>query len=136
MILYGLIEGTTAFYSNTCRGGLVNTVNGLFRMADHWMVWYPTNTIKFGMSTNNAIESTNTVYAFCDFTHLYNEIAKLTVYTNWEQYLIVAGRVGGTMIEDFWTYYDCIGEGKVADNGYDVGLCSGKIVGLFMDSIL
>jgi len=67
---------------------------------------------------------------------LYNEIAKLTVYTNWEQYLIVAGRVGGTMIEDFWTYYDCIGEGKVADNGYDVGLCSGKIVGLFMDSIL
>lgn len=135
-ILYGLIEGTTAFYSETCRGGLMNTINGVFRMVDHIELWLPHNTIKFGMSANNAIEATNTVFAFCDFTHMYNEVAKLTVYTNWEQYIIVAGRIGGTMISDFWKYYDCIEEAKQGENGYTVGLCSGKIVTLFMDSIL
>ncbi len=36
MIFYGLIEGTTAYYSDACRGGLVNTINGVFRMVDHW----------------------------------------------------------------------------------------------------
>ena len=36
MIMYGLIEGTTAYYSDRCRGGLVNTINGVFRMVDHW----------------------------------------------------------------------------------------------------
>lgn len=135
-IFYGLIEGTTAYFSDSCRGGLVNTINGVFRMVDHSAVWLPWNTIKFSMSTNNAIEATNTVFAFCDFTHLYNEIAKLTVYTNYEQYVIVLGRVGGAMINDFWTYNDCIKEGKTAENGYDVGLCSGRIVTLFMDSVL
>lgn len=88
------------------------------------------------MSSNNAVEATNTVFAYCDFTHMYNEIAKLTVYTNWEQYVIVGGRVGGGMITDFWTFKSCIDEGKVAENGYDVGLCSGRIVTLFMDSVL
>lgn len=37
---------------------------------------------------------------------------------------------------DFGKYNKCIKEGKQAGNGYDMGLCAGKIVTMFLDSIL
>ena len=105
-------------------------------MIDNIALYDPTKTMKFAMSSNNLLESTNVIYAYCDFTHLYNEIAKLTNWRKWEQYVIIGGRIGGTFMTDLGKYNGCIKEGKEAGNGYDMGLCAGKIVTLFLDSIL
>ena len=39
------------------------------------------------------------------------------------------------MIADFWTYLACIKEGRWGKNGWDVGLCAGRITSLFIDTI-
>ena len=73
-------------------------------MIDNIALYDPTKTMKFAMSSNNLLESTNVIYAYCDFTHLYNEIAKLTNWRKWEQYVIIGGRIGGTFMTDFGKY--------------------------------
>lgn len=83
--MYGVIEGTTDFLSSqNCVGGLMNTINSSFRMIDNIALYDPSKTMKFAMSSNNLLESTNVIYAYCDFSHLYNEIAKLTNWRKWE----------------------------------------------------
>ena len=87
------------------------------------------------MSFNAFLESGNNVFAYCDLSNLWAEAEKYTQWKNWEQYVSLSGRWGGIMITDFWTYYDCIGEGHMGENGWDVGYCAGKLVSLFLDTI-
>ena len=56
-------------------------------------------------------------------------------YNNWENYVKLAARIGGVMVADFWKYYECIKEGKYGGNGFDVGMCAGKIVSLMIDTL-
>ena len=39
------------------------------------------------------------------------------------------------MIADFWTYYDCVKQGKGGRNGFMVGKCSGSITSLMIDTL-
>ena len=73
-ILTGLIEGTVTNFGTTCKDGMTSTVHSLFRMWDNIEIYNPTKIMKFGMSTNNMIESTNVVFAYCDFSHVSMEI--------------------------------------------------------------
>ena len=92
--------------------------------------------MKFGIALGNFTEGTNTVFTFCDFSHLFNQLTDLTEYQNWERYFVIAGRIGGTFISDFWTELDCINEGMEGNLGYDVGLCVGHIASMWMDTLL
>jgi len=104
-------------------------------MIDHYEIWLPQNTMKFNMSMNSFLESCNVVFAYCDVSHFQTEIEHYAEYTNWEQYPALAARIGGVMVSDFWKYYDCIKEGRYGRNGFDVGMCSGKITSLMIDTL-
>lgn len=111
MILLGTIEGLTADWASDCRDGMFNVINSAFRLVNFSALWLPQNTMKFGISLNDLFASTNMVYATCDFSAFFGQFSYLLDYTNWENYVVFASRIGGIFVSDFWGYYDCIGQG-------------------------
>lgn len=83
-MLYGIIDGLTADFDMNCSSSMYGVVNGGFRAVEYKNVANPTNTIKFQMSINTFTESINSVYAFCDFTHLYAQVGMLLDTEDWE----------------------------------------------------
>lgn len=135
-VMYGIVEGIVAYFSETCHDGLFGWIYAAFRLVDHWKIWYPWNLMKFNMSINALFEANNIVYTYCDLTHVANELADYIDYKNWEQYIALAARISGVMIWDFWVYFGCITEGRAATNGWDVGLCAARITSLMIDTLL
>jgi len=88
------------------------------------------------MSINQMFEATNVVYTYCDVSHFQAEIEEYFEFSNWEQYVALAARISGIMVWDFWTFFGCITEGRKAANGWDVGLCAGRITSLMIDTLL
>jgi hypothetical protein len=86
-MLYGIIDGLTADFDTNCAASMYGVVNGGFRANEYKNVADPRNTVKFQMATNQFTESTNSVYAYCDFSHLYAQLAMLADYENYEQYI-------------------------------------------------
>jgi hypothetical protein len=97
-MLYGIIDGLTASFDDTCANAMYGVVNGGFRALDYKNILDPRNTNKFQMSLNTLTDSTNSVYAFCDFSHFYAQIAMLSDFENYEQYIQIFSRVGGSSI--------------------------------------
>ena len=133
-ILIGVIDGLTSSFNDDCRGGLAESIRTFFTLWDNLGIYDPRKISKFAMSTAGFTEATNIVYAYCDINQLSKQFIKLADYQNWEQYIVLASRVGGVFIKDYWTLSDCISGGKLRGNGYDVGLCSGKLTSLFLDT--
>lgn len=98
-MLYGLIDGMTADYDMNCSSSLYGVVNGGFRAIEYKNVYNPQNTIKFQMAINNFTESTNSVYTFCDFSAFFNNLAMYTDTENYEQYIQIASRISGSMVQ-------------------------------------
>ena len=46
-ILYGVVDGIVAYFSNSCHDGLFAAIYAAFRIVDHWQIWYPWNAMKF-----------------------------------------------------------------------------------------
>lgn len=76
------------------------------------------------------------VISYCDFNHLYDQLAKLYAFNGFLQYGQLLSRVGGGFISDFWTDYACIQDGIAGQNYYDVGRCSGMAAMLVLDAPL
>ena len=79
-IFTGIIDGIVAYFSRSCHSGLITFVFSLFRMFDYFAIWIPSNTMKFNISMNNFIESSNVVFAYCDVSHFQHEIEEYTEY--------------------------------------------------------
>jgi hypothetical protein len=98
-MLYGLIDGLTADFDTNCSSSLYGVVNGGFRAIEYKNVYNPQKTIKFQMAINNFTESTNSVYTFCDFSAFFTNIAMYTDTENVEQYIQIASRISGSMVQ-------------------------------------
>ena len=134
--MLGLIQGLTAGFSVNCENGLTLAINSAFTVYTNREVYDPTKIMKFNIALNNLTEASNQVYAYCDVTSLTTEFTKLADYSDWPQYVAIASRAGGVFIADYWIYMDCINKGMEYENGIDVGLCSGKLATLFLDTVL
>jgi len=135
-MLYGIIDGLTGPFDPTCASSLYGVVNGGFRAVEYYKIYNPRSTIKFQLAITNFTESTNSVYAFCDFTHLYSQFAMLADTEDWEQYIQIGSRVSGSFLQSVPKYMKCIRQGQSGLNGYDVGICGGGIASLFLDTLL
>lgn len=107
---YGVIDGMSGTFTNdVCTGGMTNVVDAASGMINNAAVYMPANVMKFSIASNNFQEAQNTVVAYCDFSGYGRQISKFTQYKQWENYIRVAGRVGGVFIGSDWTEnYDCI----------------------------
>merc|ERR1712098_960676 len=99
-------------------------------------IYNPQKMAKFSLSNIALTEATNHVYASCDVSHLTSQFVKLSDYTNYEQYIVLASRIGGAFINAWPMYTGCIQHGKETDNGFDVGYCGGKLFSVFLDTTL
>ena len=135
-MLLGGIDGTTGGFNDSCRSGLAETVRSAFALFDNMDIYDPRKISKFSLSNIGLTEATNVVYAYCDVSHLTEQFVTLSDYNNYEQYIVLASRIGGAMINAYGELRECITRGKERGNGYDVGLCSGEIVSMFLDTTL
>jgi hypothetical protein len=66
-------------------------------------VWLPWNLMKFTTIQNKFTESTNKIYAYCDFSHFFNIFAGLSPsLTNLGNYGALAARLTGSLFKDMW----------------------------------
>ena len=94
----GVGIGITAQFSGECRAGFVGFVDSLLDLWNHIKIYIPSNLTKFGIAMGDISKASNVMYAYCDMTGMYNELAKLADWENWEQYIELAMRVGGVFI--------------------------------------
>lgn len=135
-LLIGIIDGLTSDFNGDCKGGLAETVRSAFTVWDNLGIYDPRKLSKFTMATNTLTEATNIVYAYCDTSQLVSQFSSLADYTNWEQYIVLASRIGGVFIKDWKKYRGCMSSGKERGNGFDVGLCGAKLASVFLDTSL
>ena len=134
-VLKGIAVGMTAQFSGECRSGLVGIIDSSLNIYNHIEFYIPSNLNKFTIAFNDFTQASNICYAYCDVTHMYSELAKLTDWKNWEQYIELASRVGGVMIEDMWTEMDIMSIAREAGDGYASGQAVGDLTSLFMDTL-
>jgi len=132
----GVLVSLSSLYSEECRGGLVGLIDSLINIYDHIEVYKPENVNKFAMAYNDLTESSNICYAHCDLSHAYEELAKIGDYQNWEQYIEIGCRAGGVLIEDMWSELDVINAADSANDNYAIGLAVGRLISLFLDTLL
>lgn len=73
---------------------------------------------------------------YCDFSHLYNQLALLYAFNDFTQYGQLLARIAGGFMSDFWIDYACISTGIANNNYYDVGTCTGHAAMLILDAPL
>ena len=110
-MLIGIVDGTTGAFNDDCRGGLVSSIRAAFTLMDNVGIYDPRKLSKFALSNTSFTEATNTVYAFCDVSHLATQFTYLADYSNYEQYIVLASRVGGAFINQVPELYGCIKNG-------------------------
>lgn len=98
----------TGSFDQNCSSSLYGLVNGGFRAVQYKNVYNPTSTVKFQLATTNFVDSLNSTYAFCDFSHLYAQFAMLADAENWEQYIQISSRVSGSFVQQVPRYMKCI----------------------------
>ena len=132
-VLKGVVVGMTAQFSGECRAGLVGIIDSALNIWNHIEIYLPQNINKFGIAINDFTQAGNIVYAYCDITHMYSELAKLADWQNWEQYIELACRIGGVFIEDMWIQVDTMQVAREAGDGYASGQAVGDLTSLFLD---
>ena len=135
-VLLGVIDGGTSNFNEDCRGGLANMVRNAFSVLDTYQIWLPQNTAKFNLANVGLTEASNIVYAHCSVTQVAAQLAQLADYSNPDQYIIVASRISGAMINTIPELRGCISEGNRKRDGYMVGVCSAEMVTTLLDASL
>lgn len=110
-LFLGVINGFVSSFNANCAVGLTSTVNSFFDVVDNLAIYNPTKIAKFQISSVNFTEATNQVYAFCDVTQLTKQFTYLSDYENYENYIIFASRIGGTLVNYWGEMATCIEDG-------------------------
>ena len=114
--------------------GLSSTVVSFFDVINNLAIYDPTKTAKFQLASVNFTEATNQVYAYCDVNQLTKQFTFLADYENYEQYIVFASRIGGTMINTYGELMTCISDGNERGNGFDVGYCGSTLASTLLDT--
>jgi len=119
---------------------MMTSVTGGFRLAENTDILNPSQIMKMTLAVTNLMEGVNVVTAYCDFNAMINSIGELfsveSFSTEWPQYAVLGGRIGGFMINDFWVNKSCIEESYEGLVGFDAGRCSANIISAVLDSLL
>jgi len=129
-----VIDGFVSTFNGNCKAGLDSTVVSFFDVINNLAIYDPTKTAKFQLASVNFTEATNQVYAYCDVNQLTKQFTFLADYENYEQYIVFASRIGGTMINTYGELMTCINDGNERGNGFDVGYCGSTLASTLLDT--
>lgn len=130
----GLIDGFVSNFNENCRVGLSSSVISFFDVMDNLAVYDPTKVAKFQLASVNFTEATNQVYAYCDVNQLTKQFSYLADYNAYENYIVFASRIGGTLINTYGEMMTCIDDGSKKGNGFDVGYCGSTLASTLLDT--
>ena len=129
----GIVDGLVSTFNENCRSGLSGTIIAGFQVLDNVEFYNPTKFAKFQLATAQLTEATTVVTAYCKLDHLTDQFVTLFDYTNPDQYVVVASRIAGTLINEYNEKKNCWQNGKERGNGYDVGYCQAKFATVILD---
>ena len=132
----GIIDGFVSAFNSNCNAGLSSSIISFFDVIDNLAIYDPTKTAKFQLASVNFTEATNQVYAYCDTNSLTQQFSFLADYKNYENYIVFASRIGGTLINTYPEMMACIRDGSKKGNGFDVGYCGSTLTATLLDTQL
>ena len=75
----------------------------------------------------------NTAYVYCKFNQLWNSVSSLFQPGSEDAQGRMITRIVSAMGGDWWYHTNCIVDGFLGDNYYDVGYCIGKLSTVVFD---
>ena len=136
-VSYGFINGTNTIKSNAiCTSAIVSVIDYAFGLVNVRWFWVPEYLMKFQNGYNSLVDSANTAYAYCNFAQTYSSIATLWDPESTEAIGRLISRVLSSMAGDWWYQTNCIVDGSLGRNYYDIGYCSGKLFVIIFDTTI
>ena len=134
--LYGFLDGWSFEEQDTCSNGMYSAIAAAIDCLQYREIYIPSNTFKLPVAFNELEEALNTIYAYCDFTHVLDVVASLIDFSSATQWVQLAGRMAGAAIYDIPIIIDTITVAIEDDDWYGVGEGAGKSVQILLDAKL
>jgi len=134
--LYGFLDGWSFDEINVCSTGLYSAIGSFFDCLEYREIWIPSNTIALPIAINEFEEAMNTIFAYCDFTHVYDVIASLIDFQSGTEWMKLLARLSGAAIIEIPQIINTIDTAWSDGDYYNVGYGSGQTVQVVLDSNL
>ena len=133
-ILYGFLNGTTSIRSDPiCTNALYSCIDNTFKLVDYRFFWLPEYMAKLQMAWTKVQDDVNTAYAYCNFNQLIYSITQLFLSDSSSAQGRMVSRVISAMTEQWWYKINCMVDGYLGKNMYDVGYCAGELFTVVFD---
>ena len=134
---YGLVNGTSiATSSKICKSALISGIDSSIKLVDNRFVWMPDYQVKFQKAQDEVSGYFNTAYAYCKFDQFYSSIKLFFNPYSTDHLGRAVSRLLTSMTGKFWSHVNCIIDGYLGNNFYDVGHCTGKLIVIALDTTL
>ena len=133
--MFGFLNGTSTAGSNgICSGAAMLFVDSAFDMINYRFVWLPEYSMKAQKAQQDTQDYMNTAYAYCNLNAM---TGKFTELFETGKSASAIGRMGARLMTSFiaswWYKANCIVDGFLGDNFYDIGYCSGQLFTVTFD---
>ena len=85
---------------------------------------------------NNVVQAADTAYVYCNFAQTYAAISTLWDPESNEAIGRMIARILAAMAGEWWYQTNCIIDGSLGRNYYDIGFCSGKLFVIVFDTTI
>ena len=134
---YGIVNGTSIDSSSKiCKSALVSAIDSSVDLVNARFVWLPEYNVKFTKANDKLNGFLNTAYAYCKFDAFWLSLKKFFDPYSADHLGRATSRILTSMTGNFWNHVNCIIDGFLGNNFYDVGFCSGKLVIIALDVTL
>ena len=132
--LFGFLNATQSLSSNQiCVNAAYGLIDQGFRLIDYRFVWLPEYTMKYNLALQKVTDFYNTAFAYCNFNQLIDNLVSIYNPESGSAQGRMFTRILASMISEFWFRMNCIVDGFLGSNFYDIGYCNGKIFTIVFD---
>ena len=133
-LAYGFVNGTSVISSsNICADAIIASIDQTFKLIDYRFVFLPDYTIKFNNAKKSLDDFSNTAYVYCNFNQFIAAITGLADPASTSDQGRMVSRVAASMLETWWNRTNCIIDGFLGKNYYDIGYCAGRLFVITFD---
>ena len=133
-LAYGFVNGTSVISSsNICADAIIASIDQTFKLIDYRFVFLPDYTIKFNNAKKSLDDFSNTAYVYCNFNQFVAAITGLADPASTSDQGRMVSRVAASMLETWWNRTNCIIDGFLGKNYYDIGYCAGRLFVITFD---
>ena len=123
------MNGTSTITSSSiCTNALINAVDTISTIFDNRFFWVPSYSIKFSDATSEFSSYLNVANVYCNLNQWQMAIFNLFDSSSSVAYGKAIARILTALASSWWFDTNCIIDGILGQNFYDIGNCSGKLI--------